>query len=236
VSARDYGRTLEEVPDELEATTPSRSSVSRRLVAATEKRVKEFLERPLGDLDLPVLMLDGRGMGDHLLVIALGIDRTGGKHVLGVVEGSTESEAVARRLLEDLIRRGLPVERARLFVIDGGKGLRKAIKGVFGSWAVVQRCQVHKLRNVLDHLPEGKRAWVRAAIRRAWSAASAAKAKGQLRDLAARLEDDHPGAGASLLEGLDETVTMLGLGASGWLLKTLSTTNAIENVQVLAVL
>jgi len=231
VSARDYGRTLEEVPADLGATLPSRSSVSRRLVAATEKHMKEFLERPLGELDLPVLMLDGRGMGDHLLVIALGIDRTGAKHVLGVVEGSTESEAVARRLLEGLIRRGLLVERARLFVIDGGKGLRKAIKTVFGSWAVVQRCQVHKLRNVLEHLPEGKRAWVRAAIRRAWSAASATKAKGQLRDLAARLDDDHPGAGASLLEGLDETVTLLGLGASGWLLKTLSTTNAIENVQ-----
>ena len=231
VSARDYGRTLDEVPAELGATIPSRSSVSRRLVAATEKRVKEFLERPLGDLDLPVLMLDGRGMGDHRLVIALGIDRTGAKHVLGVVEGSTESEAVTRRLLEDLIRRGLPVERARLFVIDGGKGLRKAIRQVFGSWAVVQRCQVHKLRNVLEHLPEGKRAWVRAAIRRAWAAASATKAKGRLRELAARLDDDHPGAAASLLEGLDETVTMLGLGASGWLLKTLSTTNAIENVQ-----
>jgi len=231
VSTRDYHRTLEEVPEELGATVPSRSSVSRRFVAATEKRVQEFLKRPLADLDLPVLMLDGRGMGDHLLVIALGIDRNGGKHVLGVVEGSTESEAVARRLLENLIGRGLPVERARLFVIDGGKGLRKAIKQVFGSWAVVQRCQVHKMRNVLEHLPVGKRAWVRAALRRAWGTGGASQAKGKLRELAAQLDDDHPGAAASLLEGLDEMVTMLGLGASGWLLRTLSTTNAIENVQ-----
>jgi len=231
VSARDYSRTLEEVPEELGATVPSRSSVSRRFVAVTEKRVQEFLKRPLTDLDLPVLMMDGRGMGDHLLVIALGIDRNGEKHVLGVVEGSTESEAVARRLLENLIGRGLPVERARLFVIDGGKGLRKAIKQVFGSWALVQRCQVHKLRNVLEHLPAGKRAWMRAAIRRAWSAATAAQAKSKLRELARQLGDDHPGAAASLLEGLDETVTLLGLGSSGWLLKILSTTNAIENVQ-----
>ena len=139
-------------PEELDATAPSRSSVSRRFIAATQERVEEFLSRPLGDLDLPVVMLDGRGMGDHLLVIALGIDRNGRKHVLGVVEGSTESAAVCRRLLEDLIGRGLPVERARLFVIDGAKGLRKAIKKVFGSLALVQRCLVHKLRNVLEHL------------------------------------------------------------------------------------
>lgn len=231
VSARDYSRTLEEVPEELGATAPSRSSVSRRFVAATQKRVDEFLTRPLGDLDLPVVMLDGRGMGDHLLVIALGIDRTGRKHVLGVVEGSTESEAVGRRLLEDLIERGLPVERARLFVIDGGKGLRKAIRRVFGSWALVQRCQVHKLRNVLEHLPTGKRTWVRAAIRRAWAEESASAATAKLRDLAAQLENDHPGAAASLLEGLEETVTVLRLGTSGWLLKTLCSTNPIENVQ-----
>jgi transposase-like protein len=231
VSARDYSRTLEEVPEELDATAPSRSSVSRRFVAATQERVEEFLSRPLGKLDLPVVMLDGRGMGDHLLVIALGIDRNGRKHVLGMVEGSTESAAVCRRLLEDLISRGMSVERARLFVIDGAKGLRKAIKDVFGSWTLVQRCQVHKLRNVLEHLPQGKRPWVRAAIRRAWTEGSASQALSRLRDLAAQLEADHPGAAASLLEGLAETVTVLRLGAAGWLLKTFSTTNPIENVQ-----
>jgi transposase-like protein len=231
VSTRDYSRTLEETPEELGATALSRSGVSRRFVAATQKRVQEFLARPLGDLDLPVVMLDGRGMGDHLLVIALGIDRSGRKHVLGVVEGSTESEAVGRRLLDDLIGRGLPVERARLFVIDGGKGIRKAIRGIFGSWALVQRCQVHKIRNVREHLPKGKRTWVRAAMRRAWAENNASTAKAKLRDLATQLENDHPGAAGSLLEGLDETVTVLRLGVAGWLLKTLSSTNAIENVQ-----
>ncbi len=133
--------------------------------------------------------------------------------------------------MEDLIRRGLPVERARLFVIDGAKGLRKAVQRVFGSWALVQRCQVHKLRNVLEHLPSGKRTWVRAAIRRAWAESSAPAAKAKLRELATQLENDHPGAAASLREGLDETVTVLRLGVSGWLLKTLSSTNPIENVQ-----
>ncbi len=117
-------------------------------------------------------------MGDHLLVVALGIDSSGKKHVLGVVEGSTESEGVCRGLLGNLIERGLKVDSARLFVIDGGKGLRKAIRLVFGSWALVQRCQVHKLRNVLDHLPKEKRNWVRAAMRRAWSEQDVTKARG----------------------------------------------------------
>ncbi len=116
-------------------------------------------------------------------------------------------------------------------MIDGGKGLRQAIRRVFGSWALVQRCQVHKRRNVLEHLPAGKRTWVRAAIRRAWAEENASTAKGKLRDLAVQLDEDHPGAAASLREGLDETVTVIRLGASGWLLKTLSTTNPIENVQ-----
>src|SRR5438093_12192147 len=111
----------------------------------------------------------------------------GRKQVLGVAEGSSESEEVGKSLLQDLIERGLKVERARLFVIDGGKGVRKAIRSVFGPWALVQRCQVHKLRNVLDHLPEGKRNWMRAAIRRAWAAETSDTARRKLRDLAAKL-------------------------------------------------
>lgn len=231
VSTRGYERSLEPVPEELASSVTSRSSVSRRFVALTEARMKTFLSRPLGDLDLPVILLDGRGMGDHLLVVAMGIDRSGEKHVLGVVEGSTESEGVCRALLVSLIDRGLQVDRARLFVIDGGKGLRKAIRGVFGSSALVQRCQVHKLRNVMEHLPSGKRTWVRAAMRRAWSEPDVTKARGKLKDLARQFEESHPGASGSILEGLEETLTVIGLGLSGWLLKTLSSTNAIENVQ-----
>lgn len=143
VSTRGYERSLDEMPEELASSVTSRSSVSRRFVALTEGRVKAFLSRPLGDLDLPVILLDGRGMGEHLLVVAMGIDNTGKKHVLGVVEGSTESEGVCGGLLRNLVERGLNVDRARLFVIDGGKGLHKAIRQVFGSSALVQRCQVH---------------------------------------------------------------------------------------------
>ena len=117
-----------------------------------------------------MILLDGVCLAEHVLIVALGIDTDGHKHVLGLVEGSTESEEVCRSLLRDLVDRGLKLERARLFVIDGGKGVRKAVRSVFGAWALVQRCQVHKLRNVLDHLPEGKRSWMRAAIRRAWAA------------------------------------------------------------------
>jgi len=124
----------------------SRSSVSRRFVARTAGQVQEFLSRSLEELDLPVVLIDGTGMGEHVLVTALGMDSTGKKHVLGVVEGSTESAAVCRALLQSLIERGLRVERARLFVIDGGKGARKAIREVFGPWALIQRCQLHKLR------------------------------------------------------------------------------------------
>ncbi len=231
VSTRNYNRSLEALPEELDSSATSRSSVSRRFVAATRARVEAFLSRPLGELDLPVIMLDGRGMGDHLLVVALGVDTSGKKHVLGVTEGSTESEEVCHGLLGNLIERGLRAERSRLFVIDGGKGLRKAIREVFGSWALVQRCQVHKLRNVLDHLPEGKRTWVRAAMHRAWREPEVAKARGRLKDLARQFEDVHPGAAGSILEGLEETLTVIRLGVSGWLLKTISSTNPIENVQ-----
>src|SRR5207247_2528828 len=122
-------------------------------------------------------------------------------------------------------------ERARLFVIDGGKGIRKAIREVFGPWALVQRCQVHKLRNITEHLPQGRRTWVRAVVRRAWGSNSVDSARGKLKDLASQLEDDHPGAAGSVREGLDETLTVIELRLTGWLMRPLSSTNPIENLQ-----
>lgn len=231
VSSRAYGRSLESLGEEHPSVSTSRSSFSRKLVARTSEQVEAFLSRPLGEIDLPVMMLDGTPMGEHLLVTALGIDSDGRKHVLGVIEGSTESEEVCLSLLRDLIERGLPVERARLFVIDGGKGVRKAIRSVFTGWALIQRCQVHKTRNVVEKLPERKRAWVRAALKRAWAEPTAAKARGKLLDLAEQLEGDHPSAAASIREGLDETLTLTALGVGGLLWKTLHTTNPIENLQ-----
>lgn len=231
VSTRNYDRSLEPMPEGIETRATSRSAVSRQFVARTRVQVEKFLSRRLDDLDLAVIMLDGTGMGDHVLVVALGIDAAGRKHVLGVTEGSTESEQVCRGLLRQLVDRGLVLERARLFVIDGGKGLHKAIREVFGQWALIQRCQVHKLRNVAEHLPQNKRAWVKAAMNRAWSRATVAAARGKLKDLASQMEDQHPSAARSILEGLDETLTVIGLGVGLSLSKTLRTTNPIENLQ-----
>jgi putative transposase len=209
----------------------SRSSVSRRFVARTTQQVEAFLSRPLDGMDLPVVMIDGTALGDHVLIVALGIDSEGHKHVLGVAEGSTESHGVCQALLRDLIERGLAVERARLFVIDGGKGIRKAIRATFAQWALIQRCQVHKLRNILDHLPGSKRAVIGAALRKAWSASSEPEARKQLEAIERRLESQHPGAVGALREGLDETLTLLSLGVKGALYRTLRSTNPIENLQ-----
>jgi transposase-like protein len=231
VSTRGYAESLEAVPVELPERGTGRSSVSRRFVARTARAVEAFLGRPLAGVDFPVLQIDGLVLDEHLLLTAQGIDAAGRKQILGVTEGSSESEEVAKALLRNLIERGLVVERARLFVIDGGKGVRKAIRSVFGAWALIQRCQVHKMRNVLEHLPERQRAWVRAAIRRAWSADTVARAKEQLRNLAAQLRADHPGASGSIEEGLDETLTIIALGVVGSLHQTLRSTNPIENMQ-----
>ena len=234
VSTRDYAKNLEPAPSGIgKSLCVSRSSVSRRFVAQTRARVDSFLTRPLGELDLVVVMIDGTWLGDHLQLVALGIDAAGHKHVLGVREGSTENEAVCRSLLSELVDRGLAVERTRLFVIDGGKGIRKAIRGVFGEWALIQRCRVHKLRNVLEHLPEGQQAWVRATMRRAWASKDPAAAKRRLNALANQLEPNWPSAASSLREGLDETLTIAGLGVTGALYRTLSSTNPIENLQSL---
>ncbi len=231
VSTRGYERSLEPVAGEAESVGMSRSSVSRHFVARTSQEVDRFLSRRLDGLDLPVIMIDGKEFADHMLVTALGIDATGNKQVLGFVEGTTESEGVGRSLLQGLLARGLAVERVRLFVIDGGKGIRKAIRATFGPWALIQRCQEHKLRNVLEHLPESKRPWLRAAMRRAWEAETVEQARGRLRGLAAQLRVAHPGAAASILEGMDETLTLIGLGVTGTLLRTLRSTNPIENLQ-----
>jgi len=192
--------------------------------------VGEYLSRPLGELDLTTIMIDGIVFHDHTILIALGITAGAEKVVLGVREGSTENAGVASALLRDLIERGLPADKAILFAIDGGKGVRSAITKTFGVLAPVQRCQVHKLRNVLDHLPDHLKAGTRRAMLDAYNCSDAATAKKQLERLAGSLEREHPGAAASLREGLDETLTLLRLGISGWLYRSLRSTNIIENV------
>lgn len=231
VSTRGYERSLESLPAGLDSVATQRSSVSRRFVAATAAQVSAFLSRPLDALDLPVILIDGTGLGDHLLLVAVGMDREGHKHVLGAWEGSSESVEVGRGLLRNLIERGLRVEQPRLFVVDGSKGLRKAIAQTFGRFARVQRCQVHKGRNILEHLPEARRPWVQAQLRKAWAEPDAAHARRQLLRLANALEEQHPSAAASIREGLDDTLTLTELGVTGALHRTLRSTNPIENLQ-----
>ena len=164
VSTRRYAGTLDPAPAEVTERGTSSSAVSRRFVALSAKRLRSFLSRPLRELDLRVVCIDGKVFRDHCMVVALGIDTQGRKHVLGLREGATETAVVTSGLLSDLVTRGLPTDRTLLFVIDGAPGLRRAITDVFGSLGVVQRCQVHKLRNVLGHLPERLHASVGKAL------------------------------------------------------------------------
>jgi transposase-like protein len=193
-------------------------------------QLREWLSRRIDAVDLPVVMIDGIHFRDRVVLIALGFDSQGQKHVLGIREGSTEKTRVVRELLSDLIERGLDAERMRLWVIDGAKALRRAIHDVFGASALVQRCQVHKRRNVIEHLPEDMHASVSRAMADAWASNHVALAKRQLERLAGSLAKHHPGAAASLREGLDETLTVIDLGLKAALYRTFCTTNPIENL------
>lgn len=230
VSTRKYDRSLEPVDRRLRTRGTSKSAVSRRFVAMTEARVKAWLERDLSAIEMAVLMIDGLHVDDHVLLVALAIDVEGKKHVLGMREGATENATSCTQLLADLQARGLRTERAILAVLDGSKALAKAVRTVFGSRVRVQRCQAHKVRNVVDQLPESMRTSVRQAMRQAYRCKNVKRAKQQLENLARRLRADHPGAAASLEEGLDETLTVMAFGLPEWLERTLSTTNAIENL------
>jgi putative transposase len=231
VSMRNYSRVLEPTPQTVAERAISKSAVSRRFVALSSARLREWLGRPLGDLDLRVVMIDGIHFRDRILLIALGVTADGTKTVLGLREGTTENAAVCRSLLGDLIARGLPGDRSLLFLIDGGKGLRKAIADTYGRLAVIHRCQVHKRANVLEHLPEERRPQVGRLLNQAYlDTDSFELARRQLEQLAASLETTHPGAAASVREGLEETLTLHRLGVSGALYLTLRSTNPIENL------
>ena len=230
VSTRRYAGTLDELPAPELPRSVSKSAVSRRWVALTQAQLDQWLSCSLKELDLPVVMIDGIHFHQRVILVALGIDAQGNKHVLGLREGSTESTRVVRSLLSDLVDRGLDADRARLWVIDGGKALRRAIVDCFGELAHIQRCQEHKRRNVIEHLPEQLHASVGRALRDAWDGSNAALAARQLQRLAASLHGQHPGAAASLREGLDDTLTVQRLGLTGALYRTLRTTNPIENL------
>lgn len=230
VATRKYARTLDPVPAGVRERATSKSAVSRRFVALTRSRVALWLALPLEDLDIRVILIDGIHFRDHVILLALGLDPQGRKHVLALREGTTENAAVCQALLRDLRQRGLDLDRPTLFVIDGGTGLRTAIRAACGDAGLVHRCQVHKSRNVVAHLPERMRPRVRRALAEAYALTDADVAERRLKQLARGLARDHPGAAASLREGLAETVTLQRLGVTGALYRTLRSTNAIENL------
>jgi transposase-like protein len=224
-SSRDYEGAID---DCLKGYGIKRSSVSRHWKAATAKELEALMQRPVPK-DLLVLMIDSKFFGGDCLVAAIGVDMQGRKHVLGLWHGATENATVVKGLLEDLVSRGLESERKILIVLDGAKALRKAVQMVLGELAVVQRCRIHKMRNVLDQLPEQKKAQARWRLQAAWALKDPKAAERDLRKTARWLEDSWPMAAASLLEGLEETLTVQRLNIHHTLCRSLSNTNLIEN-------
>jgi len=224
-SSRDYEGAIEGC---LKGYGIKRSSVSRHWKAATAKELESLMQRPVPK-DLLVLMIDSKFFGGDCLVAAIGIDLAGRKHVLGIWHGATENATVVKGLLEDLVSRGLESERKMLIVLDGAKALRKAVSMVLGEQGLVQRCRIHKLRNVLDQLPEDKKAQAGWRLRAAWARKDPKAAEKDLRKTAQWLEPSWPMAAASLLEGLQETLTVQKLNLPPGLCRIFCNTNLIEN-------
>jgi putative transposase len=224
-STRDYEGAIDSC---LNGYGIKRSSVSRHWKAATAKQLEQLLQRPVPK-ELLVLMIDSKFFAGECVVAALGIDVQGRKHVLGLWHGATENATIAKTLLEDLVSRGLDSEHKMLIVIDGAKALRKAVKMIFGEQALVQRCRLHKMRNVLDHLPKELQSQARWRLQRAWAQKDPKVAEQQLRKVARWLEEPWPMAAASLNEGLEETLTVQRLKLQHTLVRVLSNTNIIEN-------
>ena len=204
VSTRKYHRAVRLPEGDLAKARgdgTSKSAVSRRFVALSRKKMKAWLASDLSELDLLVIQIDGLHVGDHVLMAAIGVDGNGDKHVLAVVEGATENTVVVQALIDNLLARGLDPTLPRLFIVDGAKALSKAIRNTFGVAAAIQRCQVHKGRNIIERLPQHLHASVKKALRQAWDQDDANKAERLLRNLVRRLEHEEPGVSGSILEG-----------------------------------
>jgi len=225
VSTRNYRKVLPEMADTVGV---AKSSVSREFFDASEESLRKLLDRRFDEKDILIVYLDGLVFGEHWVIAAVGVDAEGTKHVLGLTEGASENATACKRLLEDLVARGVKPGRRRLFVIDGSKALRSAIDAVYGKDNPVQRCRSHKVRNVLDQLPKDQRDTAKATLRAAYRL-EPAEGKARLEQLAQWYEKDWPSAAGSLREGLEETFTINRLGLPGKLRRCLATTNLIES-------
>ena len=234
VSTRRFGRAVRLPEGDVPAahgSGVSKSAASRRFVALSTEKLDAFMNADLSGLDLLVIQIDGLHVSDDLvLVAAIGIDGEGGKHPLALMEGATENAATVQALLDNLVDRGLDPAVARLFIVDGAKALSKAIRATFGKNSLIQRCQVHKARNITDRLPKELHAATRRALRQAWELDDADKAEKLIRNLARRLDQERPGVAASILEGLDEILTVVRLKLPMQLRRSLACTNIAENM------
>ena len=225
VSTRNYGEVL---PEMAETVGVSKSTISRKSIEASEKTLQELAERRFDEKDILIVYIDGIVFSGHHVIVAIGVDSEGHKHVLGLRDGASENATVCTALLEDLVERGVTSDRRRLFVIDGSKALRKAIDAVYGQENPVQRCRNHKRKNVLDYVPDSMKETVKATMNAAYRLDSD-KGMARLEELAKMLELPHPSAAGSLREGLAETFTVNRLGLAGALRRCLCTTNVIES-------
>jgi transposase-like protein len=228
VSTREYTEVL---PEMAETAGVSRSSVSRQAIEGSAEQLRQLRERRWDEADLLVIYIDGQRFGDHHVVSAVGVDRSGVKHILGIQAGATENSASVKELLTGLRERSLPTDRRYLFVIDGAKALRAAVEQVFGSDQPVQRCRNHKMRNVLDELPKEQQAQALNLLRAAWRLADAEEGVRRLEQLARFLEHDYESAARSLREGMTEMFTVQRLELPPSLYRCLGTTNVIESPQ-----
>lgn len=228
-ATRSYPRTLDPIGEQVEEYATSRSAVSRRIVRGTRRALDEMMGRRLEDLRIVAMGVDGILVAEHTVVVAVGVEQTGRKHVLGLWEGTTENATVVKALFANLVERGLDLSAGCLFVLDGGKALKKAAVDYFGESALIQRCRIHKLRNVTDHLPHRERLWVERKFREALDEPKTETARAVLENLARSLDGEHPGAAASLREGLDDLLTVKRLGLPAILERSLTSTNIAES-------
>ncbi|HEY6372941.1 MAG TPA: IS256 family transposase [Candidatus Sulfotelmatobacter sp.] len=226
LSTRNYGVVVKDFRD---AYGVEKSAVSENFIEASREKLQELMERPLGKLELCAVLIDGTPFRDRQMMVALGISKDGRKTVLGLREGATENTTVVSQLLSDLAARGLDFSVPRLYVLDGGKALAAAVRRHAGQAALVQRCQVHKRRNVVDHLPEEHKSVVRKKIQNAYAMVEYADAKRALDRLHRELMELNPSAARSLEEGMEDTLTVHRLRVPAKLRRTLATTNVIES-------